>query len=64
MKLVERSDGLNMNLNAALFFTPHPKGMVVEFPGNVFFIVYGLFKWHLLDEEQVHWCEFEGWPIK
>ena len=62
MKVVERKDGMIMNLSAGLFFTPHPKGMIVEFPGNQYFIIFDLFPWQLTDKEKVHYCEFAGWP--
>ena len=61
MKLIERRDGMIMNISAGLFFTPNKNGLIVEMPDGKVYLVDGLYKWNLIDEEPVHYCEFEIW---
>ena len=63
MKLVVRTDGVVLNLDAVLFFTPHGDDLIAEFPGEQFFIIAKLTFIDLTDAARtVFYKEFKGWP--
>jgi hypothetical protein len=65
MKLVVRTDGITLNLNAVLFFTPRGNDLIVEMPGSQFFIIPKMTFFDLtVDDRKVFYKEFKGWPDK
>lgn len=63
MRLVKRTDGVMLNLDAVLFFTPMKfSNMVVEMPGEQFYIIYNFALYNLNTDDSLFEKEFEGWP--
>lgn len=62
MRLVKRQDGMMLNLGAVLFFTPQKDNMVVEMPGEQFFIIYNFEYYDLNTNTNTFHKEFGGWP--
>ena len=62
MNLVVREDGISLNLNAVLIFTPMSGDrMIVELPGTQHYIIHNFTFFELASDERVHYKEFEGW---